>query len=419
MALSQSPLGPYTCAPEAFTYPVLPDTQILSLTAQPVSNFSFWAYDGFWFNHESLNVTGLNFCNVTVSYTHPGKGDNISVQAWLPTTTWNDRLQAVGGGGWRTGLFILADIAMAGAVSEGYATVSTDGGHSSELAPSEWALRNDGTVDRNALENFASVSMNEMTLMGKNITETYYGRPAKYSYFSGCSQGGRQGYMIAQRYPKLFDGIVASAPSINYTYVLMSDMWPQAVMNDMRQYPRACEMRAITEAAIAACDGDDGLVDGLLADPDACRFDPFPLINRTTYCDETETNVTISAAAVLVADAAWTGPRGADGSVLGFGVNRDARLAGWLSIANTVCPKNGTGACTRGDPLEYTADWIKVWLERNTTFDLSSVTRKNFERMLGDSVKEFNSVIGTDNCDLAEFRKAGGKLLTYHGLVSL
>jgi hypothetical protein len=161
----------------------------------------------------TLQSTSTGFCNVTLTYTHPGQNDLIKVWVGLPST-WNGRFQGVGGGGWTTGF----PSNMVQAILQGYAAVSTDGGHDGvgQTLADSWALNSPGNVDLYALQNFASVALNDMTVLGKQLTEAYYGKPISKSYWVGCSTGGRQGLMLAQRYPDAYDGILAQAPAVNW-----------------------------------------------------------------------------------------------------------------------------------------------------------------------------------------------------------
>jgi hypothetical protein len=102
-----------------------------------------------------------NFCNVTVTYTHPGQNDNINVEAWLPIDNWNGRLQAVGGGGWAAGRRPMITVAMQGGLAEGFSTITTDGGVAAEFEANLWALVSPGNVNMYKLQNFASVALQD------------------------------------------------------------------------------------------------------------------------------------------------------------------------------------------------------------------------------------------------------------------
>ena len=288
------------CSPAAISYPTIYGVEFLTLEAHLVTNFSQFVRTGFYANHGSVNVSDATFCNVSISYTHPGENDAVKTQVWLPIGTWNGRLQAVGGGGWQAGLNYPALMGMSGAIGEGYSTVSTDAGLGSEMTPKKWGLVSPGNVNWYLLQNLASVSLNEMAIIGKSISESFYGVPPKYSYFTGCSQGGRQGLMLAQRYPDAFDGIAAAAPAINWNSFLVQDLWPSVLMDKLRAYPPSCEFDAITAAAIEACDAEDGVVDGVISHPETCKFDPMDIVGRTINCTNFGRNWTISSSAAEI-----------------------------------------------------------------------------------------------------------------------
>jgi hypothetical protein len=305
---------------------------------------------------------------------------------------------------------------MSGAAAEGYATVTTDAGIPSP-SPDTWALPSPGHVDRTRLQDFASVGLHDAALAAKSLITNFYGQGPKYSYWSGCSQGGRQGYMFAQQYPDVFDGIAAASPAINAAF-LTAAQFPQQVMNEMKEYPRACELDALTTAAIKACDGDDGAVDGIISDPDKCHFSPYPLVGTVVNCSSisSPTTMRISEAAAKVADAAWNGARGANGTFLWYTPGHAANLTNTdLGVAVTDCSTNAT--CT-GQGVSLVTDWIRLFVEKDAKFDVTSMSRQEYERVFRAGVAEYDTIIGTNSPDLSAFRKAGGKMITYHGQVS-
>ncbi|KAK3935404.1 putative feruloyl esterase [Diplogelasinospora grovesii] len=403
------------CLPANIPYPTLFGAEFLSLEANLVANYSKNVPIGYYVNHGAVNVTDVSFCNVTLSYTHPGQNDKVHVQVWLPTDTWNGRLQAIGGAGWQAGLHPAGLMGMTASIGEGYSTVSTDAGLGSETTPVNWGLLSPGNANLYLLQNLASVSLNDAAVIGKSITSSYYGQPPKYSYFNGCSQGGRQGLMLAQRYPDAFDGIAAAAPAINWNQFFVEDMYPSFLMDSLGAYPPSCEFNAITAAAIKACDAADGVVDGIITDEEACDFDPMSLVGTVINCTNFGAERPISSAAATIIQGAWSGAKKLDNSSIWFGVNKDAVLTGSQTdpaVIPTTCNSNGT--CTRTS-FELAADWIKLFILKNSSATVSNLTHEEFDRIAHASVQLYESIIGTNDPDLSAFRDRGGKMITYHG----
>lgn len=151
------------CLPETFTGLSLFGAEVLSVAASLVTNYSSLVQVSDRFTQPAVEVQNATFCNVTVTYTHPGQGDTIAVEAWLPpANAWNGRLQAVGGAGWVAGRSPLTAIAMSGAASDGYATVTTDAGlRGAQDSAVPWALLSPGNPDLYSLINLASVSLDD------------------------------------------------------------------------------------------------------------------------------------------------------------------------------------------------------------------------------------------------------------------
>ncbi|KAK2598475.1 hypothetical protein N8I77_011888 [Diaporthe amygdali] len=411
------------CAASAIPYPTVFGAEILDLSANLVQNFTREVSDQLFYNHPSISLKGIDYCNVTVTYTHPGQDDTINVETWLPMKSWNGRLQAVGGGGYIAGRFALTYTAMAGALGEGYVATTTDGGIGTSYVPDLWALNSPGNVDLYALQNLASVSLNDQSIIAKDIINSFYGQPAKYSYWSGCSQGGRQGFMLAQRYPEAYDGIAAAAPAFNWGQFIPAASWAQVMMDITGHFPPKCEVDAITDAAVAACDPLDGVTDGLISDLAACSFDPFSMVEEVVNCSSTGEQVTISNASAEIANLTWTGPRKGNGDFLWYGVNYQARLTGSdnpvgttadLGYATTTCDSNGI--CV-GAPTGLGEAWLKFFVQKNPEWNYTMITSVDeYARLFHASVQQFDSIIGTSDADLSNFRDVGGKLITYHGL---
>ncbi|MFF7674081.1 tannase/feruloyl esterase family alpha/beta hydrolase [Actinacidiphila glaucinigra] len=349
-------------------------------------------------------VTGVPaFCKVTVTLTHPGEDDHATVTTWLPEKGWNGRFQALGGSAYLAGD---NGVGMGTAVKNGYAATTTDAGVGDALDVS-WALNGEGEINTTPLKNFASRSQHEAAVVGKEVVDAVYGKRAAYSYFTGCSTGGRQGYMEAQRHPDDYDGILADAPAVNWDEFEVATLWPQVVMNNEKTFPSGCELDAFTDAAVKACDSLDGVKDGLVNEPERCDFDPRGLIGTKVACNGDE--LTITAADAAVVRRIWDGPRTASGKKLWYGVPVGADLKG---LAAVTTDPDGT---VKGDPFPVPAAWVRLWVKKDPSFELSKITYRQFTQLFERSRAEYDHVIGTDDPDLSGFRASGGKLLTWHG----
>ncbi|EME39830.1 hypothetical protein DOTSEDRAFT_137481 [Dothistroma septosporum NZE10] len=363
----------------------------------------------------------LKFCEVLVAYTHPGLNDTINVSTWMPLddNDWNGRFMAQGGGGWAAGSY--SD--QAAAVSLGYASAHTDGGHTivghpkdTFVSSNSWGVVSPGNVNLHALQNFAYRSLDEMATIAKAAIHTYYGKEADYSYWQGCSTGGRQGLSLAQRYPEQFNGILAAAPAINWVTFLITEFWPHVVMKQLDYRPAKCELEAVTKAAIEACDEIDGVKDGVIHAHDKCRFDALSVVDQKYTCGENgERKITKEAA--TIANAVWNGPI-EDGHKIWHGLNKDASLTGFDplfgGLAATECDDKDQNCKSR--PFVMSADWIKNWIMKDPDFDLDTVDEKIFYDILRRSYMEYDSLMDSANADLLPFKESGGKAIMWHGL---
>ncbi|KAM0482212.1 hypothetical protein ACHAP7_004442 [Fusarium lateritium] len=413
--------------------PSIYGTDILGIQANVVTNYSVAAPEAYRYVAPTIEEQNATFCNVTVSYTHPGQNDTIDVEAWLPIDTWNGRLQAVGGGGWVAGRFFLSYAAMRGAVADGFATISTNAGLGNALEAGPWALASPGNVNLYNLQNFGSVSLEEQRLsgltskavLGKSLIKDFYGRGPEFSYWTGCSQGGRQGLMLAQRYPTAYDGIIAGAPAIHWTELFSYIQWPQQVMNVLGSYPPACEFDAITAAAIKACDGLDGVLDGVISKVDECleTFDPFTVIGKTIKCPELNgTHVRITKSAAAAVNATWQGISINNGRQTYHGIFPGAQLTGTSTNAygqpgllSTNCT---SGSCVAA-PVLLGVQWLQLFVAKNPDLDLATLSPSQFQDLVYAGQQQYSSIVGTQDADLTRFRDAGGKMISFHGLVRM
>ncbi|KAF9888534.1 hypothetical protein FE257_008641 [Aspergillus nanangensis] len=198
-----------------------------------------------------------------------------------------------------------------------YAVATTDGGHGDDLQLSSinaesWALSSPGNLNWHLLEDFTHVALHDMAEISKAIITSFYGSPPHHSYFHGSSTGGRQGIM---------------------PFILM-DYWPHFVMNQLGVYPKPCKLDAISAESIKACGELDGVADGYILLPGACDSHPHVLVGKSFECDGSPATFTKPAA--HVAEAAWSGPRSADGKWQWIGIAKDAKLVNdGIGVATT------------------------------------------------------------------------------------
>lgn len=336
-----------------------------------------------------------NACRVTATVTHPPANDRVKVWIALPLKGWNGRFRGNGGGGFVGG----NPASLRGPVMQGFAVGATDTGH--EGGSGSFALNANGRLNWQDIRNNAYLGIHEMTVVGKALVQAFYGKAPRYSYFVGNSTGGRQGLMEAQRYPEDYDGILSGCPAINWHRFLPAALWPQVVMLEAKNFVPKAKLDAATAAAIAACDGADGVLDGVIDDPTRCAYDPKALVG-TAVGDSTFTQADADIVRTI-----WEGPRGHGGRFMWFGLTRDTDL-------NTYA--GTTGSPLAGKPFGIPLDWFRFFLVQNPQWDWTTMNRAEFELLWNQSVEQFGAVIGTDNPDLTRFRDRGGKIIITHGL---
>lgn len=153
----------HNCVPDTLATVSLFGADILSINANLVTGYSIPILDGWRYSQPLVVVDNATFCNVMVTYTHPGQDDEINAEVWMPLEdSWNCRLQAIGGGGWVAGQFILSYAGMAGAIVDGYATASTDAGLPSDSSQADWGLVSPENLNIVDLDNFGQRSLGDL-----------------------------------------------------------------------------------------------------------------------------------------------------------------------------------------------------------------------------------------------------------------
>jgi feruloyl esterase len=370
---------------------VLPDASIT--LAQSVPAGAFAPPEGFRPGPGDASVTALAgvlkelppFCRVAATL-KPTPDSDIKVEIWLPEMNWNRKYEAVGNGGWAGSLSYSG---MAEALRRGYATSSTDTGHSG--AGGNFAL---GHPEK--LIDFAWRSEHEMTLKAKAVIKAFYGDDPKLSYWVGCSSGGKQGLKEAQKFPDDFDGIAAGAPVLNWTHRSIEALWvAQAALKDPVSYIPPEKYPLIHQAAIAACDAQDGLKDGLISDPAGCKFEPATLECKDSAAAECLTHPQVEAVRKIYTPA--VNPR--TGEQLSPRFEPGSEL-GWRAIAGGP------------EPFSAASDYFKYVVFQDPKWDWRTI---NFDADAALADRVDNGAINATSADLKRFAGHQGKLILYHG----
>jgi len=326
--------------------------------------------------------------------------------AVLLPDTWNRRFVMGGGGGYVGSV----DNNAQNSVNAGYATAGTDAGHEGSALSAGWALHND---ERQA--NFGYLAVHLTTEVSKQIIRAYYGSAPVKSYFYGCSNGGREGLVEAQRYPTDFDGIVAMAPAIDFgtfSASFIRNLKAQFPTGDFSKPVVTGENLALLQSKILdACDARDGVRDGVLDDPPGCDFS---LVSIAACPNDMAAPDCLTRAARAAIETIYS-PVRANGRTLypGQPFGNEALANAWPTWITGISPQSLT-ATNNGAPTEQGAfgtEFFKYFVFGDATWDYKRYDLTHAEA----DIKRADAIVGADNPDLSAFTAHGGKLILAHG----
>jgi feruloyl esterase len=322
----------------------------------------------------------------------PSSDSEIQFAVWMPPT-WNGKYRQEGNGGFAGGIPYPN---MVDPLRRGYATAGTDDGHDLSTQGAVWAI---GHPER--VVDYGYRAVHETSVQSKAIVRAFYGREASLSYFSGCSDGGREGLLEAQRFPEDFNGILAGAPANNFSHLLAGFLWnEQALFKSPASTIPAAKLPLIQNAALAMCDAADGVKDGLIRDPRTCRFDPAPLV-----CKGRDSNECLTAPQAEALRKIYAGPKNPrTGDVIfpGYPPGTEAfSWASWIVGGPQPALQTGFGNSYYGEMIFEKPKW-----------DFRTM---NFDRDVTFADQKAGWIIDSTSPDLRSFRAHGGKLIQYHG----
>jgi feruloyl esterase len=319
------------------------------------------------------------FCRVAVTL-KPAPQSDIKAEVWMPASGWNGKLQVVGNGGFAG---TISYPQMAAALAAGYAAASTDTGHT---GPSSNTFANE-----DVLIDFAHRAIHETTVAAKAMVDGFYGNAPRFSYFTGCSTGGRQALTAAQRYPEDFNGIVAGAPASHTSTQAFGQIWfSQALSSPAGVLPRE-KLELVHAAVLNACDALDGAKDGVLENPLACTFNPKVLACKAGS-DPASCLTDAQVEAVQKVYAGPSNPR--TGKPIYVGLERGSE-PGWNPV-----------------PVSYAVDYFKYIVFKDPSWDASAL---NYDAHVAQAATGGNLIFDANNPDMSAYTKRGGKLILYQG----
>ncbi|WP_353226472.1 tannase/feruloyl esterase family alpha/beta hydrolase [Novosphingobium sp.] len=336
-----------------------------------------------------------SYCQVTGTIAR-----DIHFEVRLPLTGWTQRFLQTGCGGLCGNLQIHTD-------NDEGCTPVTDG--SIVLASDDMGHHGMGGgwgADAAQRIDFAYRGNHATTLAAKALIRAFYGQPQRYAYFSGCSDGGREALIAAQRYPADFDGIAAGAPALNFTVQNSFHHGWLARVNtgaDGHAILSAIDIKPLHTAVLAACDGADGLVDGQITDPRTCHFDPVVLACKSDY----RPGECLTAPQIAAVRAIYDGARSPSGKRLEVGPLQPGSEMEWIGV---FVPREKTGRIgSEGMALDTINNLL---FTPNRSYTIASFP---FTEDMLASEEPARALYSADNPDLGAFAGHGGKLILYHG----
>jgi feruloyl esterase len=323
------------------------------------------------------------FCRVQMTI-KPSSDSDIQVELWLPASNWNKKYEANGNGGWSGSI---TPATLATGVERGYATAMSDTGH--EGGSASFAL---GHPEK--LIDWGYRSSHEMALKGKAVIKAFYGEDPKFSYFNGCSAGGRQALKEAQMYPTDFDAIVAGSPGLNWTGRSSQAVWiAQATHKDESSFVPNTKFPAIHQAALDACDALDGVKDGVIDDPTRCHFDP-----KVLECKGADAPTCLTAPQVETVRHIYASVINVTTKQEFFPGHEPGSEMGWNTMASA-------------NPFGLGTDLFKFVVFNDPNWDYKSM---NWDSDLDKTLKAAGNLNAMDT-NIKPFMSRGGKMIQYHG----
>jgi Tannase and feruloyl esterase len=338
------------------------------------------------------------FCRVRAEI-KPTSDSLIKIEVWMPSDGWNGKYEQVGNGGLAGSINLFS---LASEMKKGFATAGTDDGHEGQGTDGAWAMGHPEKV-----KDFGYRAVHETSVAAKKIIAAYYRKPFRYSYFSGCSEGGREALMEAQRFPDDFDGILAGAPAHYWTLLMAAFAWNAQAMNDPASFLSTPKRVALQNSAVAACGKQDGATDNFIKDPLRCQFNPSVLL-----CEGPDSDACLTPPQVDAVKKIYAGPKDPlSGKQISAGYEPGAEAEQGFPGISFASYVFGSGPGMSLDSL-FATSFYGAFIFENPNWNFAQL---NFDKDITTTDAKVGSILNADNPDLTAFRAHGGKLIHYHG----
>jgi feruloyl esterase len=381
--------------------------------------------------------TNVARCEVTFTYVGlhgpkygymDGQTSTIGIRVGLPPSAadggsggvqgaWNGKVLSLGNGG-----FAGSVTQTTTATNRGYAGTGSDTGHTGGNA--SFGLNPDGTVNLGRITDYGFRGQRQANLWGRKIAATYYGMTPRRNYWQGCSDGGREGHEMMQRYGDEFDGILTISPALYWDRWGYAAGWSNYLSNHLLGTPgiSAAKYAAVNDAARAHCDGVDGIVDGMIEDTRRCTYDARSFVCKN---DGTDPANCLTPDEATVVNQTWRGiaddwdkPRrhAEHGGSHHHGSNKlndkdNEHLIwhGWERGTNAPFSVSGTAPNLFGEQI------LRYWVKKDPAFDWKTLTPDEYIEEIRTARRLFGGYIGSDSVELEKFRRGRGKMIATYG----
>jgi feruloyl esterase len=337
------------------------------------------------------------FCRVA-GVIRPTPDSQIGFEVWLPDQ-WNGRYLQAGNGGFAGSINY---VGLVPGIANGFAVASTDDGHVDAGTSAKWAL---GHPEK--LIDFGYRAVHLTNVISKRVVQAYYGHDASHTYFSGCSDGGREGLMEAQRFSDDFEGYLVGAAGSDFTGVMTYLLNLGQISSSVEEPLSLTQIESVQRAALASCDAQDGVTDGVIENPLECRFNPAVL-----QCKNISDGKCLSGAQVKAVTRIYEGAKGRTGQAPvapGFQLALGNEVDQWPMLIGPV-PKGMDHTEPVGELFGNNFWPLIVYGDAKLDF-----RKLDIVRAAGDARERTGMLLNAVDPNLAAVRAAGKKIIQYHG----